>query len=222
MATAYVGAFVPPFVPLYLHIAQLVSEIPTRHLILDVGTGPGEPALTIAKKITLEHTRIFGADFSSGMIAAAQNRLASSTLSHKEHMTFKVVPDIATLPDEVLKRGNVDIITCALVLQYVRDQKSFLESIHSFLKPGGTFIVVVWKGYKEVPFLRAIKKTVVSCNPSCGRKLETEEEWRNDPSFSLADPQKFISLIQKGNKDVMAFFCGRLIFYSGVYFCRAK
>ena len=99
--------------------------------IVDVGCGTGRHALRLAER----GADVVGVDFSAGMLARAQEKEGSS------HIRW-VVHDVNDLPLP-LQDGAFDRVLCALVVDHIRDLRTFLAELHRLCAPDGRVVVTV-------------------------------------------------------------------------------
>ena len=101
--------------------------------VLDLATGPGEPANMIARK--LPYAFVTASDLSEDMVAAAKKRMDG--LPNVE----LVVADMAELPFE---DGSFDVVTSCYGFMFPEDKKKACSEALRVLKPGGTLIATYW------------------------------------------------------------------------------
>lgn len=103
--------------------------------ILDVATGTGDVALTIAAR-TPESVRIVGVDFSPQMIQLGQEKVRAS--AYAERITLHVAPcEEIPFPDETF-----DSATIAFGIRNVVDRLHGLREMGRVIKPGGRIVVL--------------------------------------------------------------------------------
>ena len=104
--------------------------------ILDLGSGTGEPALTLARnmKSTVE---IIGVDAAEGMVKVANKKVTSENLTGIEFQT---------MPAENLSfaDNSFDKALCRFGIMLFEDPLQGLKEIYRTLKPGGRFAFAVW------------------------------------------------------------------------------
>ena len=116
--------------------------------VLDLGTGPGEPAMTIAHALG-PNGRVVGVDLSEKMIDIATRVARSRGLSNVEFRTMDCAA--LTLPD-----ATFDAAICCFGFQIFTDPEKAAREAHRVLKPGGRIAVSVWSLGDRVPFLHAL------------------------------------------------------------------
>lgn len=103
--------------------------------ILDVASGTGEPALTLARRQT--QVEIVGVDAAAGMVRAAQNKVKAEGL---RNIAFH------TMPAERLSFADAsfDKVLCRFGVMLFEDPLQGCREMHRVLKPGGRFAFAVW------------------------------------------------------------------------------
>lgn len=145
-AEAYVGLMrsLEPF------RAEVVQRLKVRRgeSVLDLGTGPGEPAMTIARKVG-PRGHVTGVDLSENMVSIARRVARARGL---ENVDFRAMDcSHLTLPD-----SSFDAATSCFGFQIFTDPEKAAREAHRVLKPGGRICVSVWSTGDKVPFLHAI------------------------------------------------------------------
>lgn len=111
--------------------------------VLDIATGNGEPALTAARKVGSKG-RVIATDQSTGMLAIARERAASSGIANIEFR--EVDGEALTLPER-----DFDAIVCRWGLMFMPDVKGALHGIHQRLRVGGRLATAVWSTADKMP-----------------------------------------------------------------------
>ena len=128
------------------------AAITGRHAVLDVATGPGEPALSIAELIGFEG-RVVGTDPVPEMVEAARREGHRRGL---HNASFEVAfPESLPFPassfDAVVSRFGV--------MFFASPVDSFREWLR-VLKPGGRIAMAVWHFAERNPFHYAVAQVV--------------------------------------------------------------
>lgn len=103
--------------------------------ILDVASGTGEPALSLARRHP--HARIIGTDAAPGMVRAAQNKVKAERLDNIEFVA---------MPAEQLEfeDASFDKVLCRFGVMLFEDPFQGLKEMRRVLKPGGQYALAVW------------------------------------------------------------------------------
>ena len=145
-ADAYVGllASLEPF------RQDMLTRLAARRgeKVLDLGTGPGEPAMAIAEQVAPDG-HVTGVDLSERMVSIANGVAASRKL---KNVDFQVMDcSDLKLPDSLF-----DAVACCFGFQIFTDPEKAAREAFRVLKPNGRICVGVWATGDRVPFLHAI------------------------------------------------------------------
>jgi ubiquinone/menaquinone biosynthesis C-methylase UbiE len=130
------------------------SGITSGQTVLDVATGTGEPALTIAKIIG-QNGKVIGVDLSPEMIEVAKEEAASQGLTN--------VVDFQVIKDESLSMfddNTFDSVVCRNGLMFMPDPVKALKAFLRVLKPGGKASVTVWGSPDKSPVMEVVMNTI--------------------------------------------------------------
>jgi ubiquinone/menaquinone biosynthesis C-methylase UbiE len=130
--------------------ADLVERARIRpgEKVLDLGTGPGQPALTIAGKVG-KTGRVVGVDLSEKMIAIAQQVAVGRAVSNVE---FQVM-DCAALQ---FPNASFDAVVSSFGFQIFTDPEQAARESFRVLRPRGRIAGCVWSTGDRVPWIDAI------------------------------------------------------------------
>ena len=121
-----------------------VSGNPT---ILDIATGPGEPAISVAKR--LPNATVIASDLSEDMI-----KIASKAGEGVDN--FKTV--VCNAEDlSQFESNSIDIVTCCYGYMFPTDKPAAMSESYRVLKSGGTLIATTWD---VLDFMAVIKDTM--------------------------------------------------------------
>jgi ubiquinone/menaquinone biosynthesis C-methylase UbiE len=130
--------------------ADLIAAVHPQvgETFLDLGTGPGEPAMTIAPRVG-DSGHVTGVDLSENMVSIAR-RVAAAR--HLENVTFEVMDSgNLTVPD-----STFDAVVSCFGFQIFTEPEKAAREAHRVLKRGGRIAVAVWSTADRVPFLDVI------------------------------------------------------------------
>ena len=105
--------------------------------IVDLGTGPGNVARTLAPKFN----HAYGLDPSEGMIGTARSLGGVTSASEPIHFERSTAEDIGGSLSPPIADGSVDLITAANAAHWF-DMEGFWPRAARVLKPGGS--VALW------------------------------------------------------------------------------
>jgi enediyne biosynthesis protein CalE5 len=121
-----------------------LAKIKPGDKVLDLATGIGEPAVTVAKVVGSQG-QVLAVDISDQMLAIARERAAS--LGLQVVIEFKE-SDIESLN---LPPLSFDAVLCRWGLMFLPNLDSTLTNIFNALKNGGRFGAAVWSLQSKVP-----------------------------------------------------------------------
>ncbi|VAW88368.1 hypothetical protein MNBD_GAMMA16-699 [hydrothermal vent metagenome] len=110
-------------------------------LILDLASGTGEPALTLAKK--QQGATIIGTDAAAGMVRVAEKKAQQQRLKNIQFQTMAA--EALSFPD-----NHFDRISCRFGVMLFDDSEVGLQQMHRVLKPGGRCVLAVWNTIEEM------------------------------------------------------------------------
>ncbi|MDQ4075525.1 MAG: class I SAM-dependent methyltransferase [Chloroflexota bacterium] len=112
-------------------VAELVAEVPVRRRALDVATGGGHTARTIAPFFD----RVIFMDLTSSMLQAANAALRRAGITKAD----AVQGDAEAFP---FADAAFDLVTCRVAPHHFPYPSRFVEEATRVLRPGGRFILV--------------------------------------------------------------------------------
>jgi ubiquinone/menaquinone biosynthesis C-methylase UbiE len=130
--------------------ADLVKMLAAKkgERVLDLGTGPGEPAITIAQSIA-PSGGVIGVDLSEKMVAIAERNARAQGVSNVE---FRAMDCSALAFEDAVFDGAISCFG----FQIFTDPEKAAREAYRVLKGGGRIAVGVWSTGDQVPFLHAI------------------------------------------------------------------
>ena len=120
--------------------------------VLDVATGPGEPALTIARQVG-PNGLVIGVDFSSAMVRRARAEAKKSGLRNAHF--HEMDAEHLLLEDMVFDRA-----CCRFGLMLMPNAERALAEMHRVLVPGGRAAVAVWSAQQKVNTMGIVRRVL--------------------------------------------------------------
>lgn len=152
--------------------------------VLDLASGSGEPALSIAKAVA-PGGQVVATDMVAEMLHAAKENAEASGLSNIEFHAA----DAEQLP---FRNSEFDCVTCRFGFMFFPDARKSLAEQHRVLKPGGRLSYVVWGPAEENPLFSVMLVPFLKYVP-------VSQPPPDAPSvFRYADEQKLASTIRAG------------------------
>lgn len=122
-----------------------LADIQTGQRVLDVATGPGEPAVTAARRVG-PSGHVVATDLSSDLLDIGRERAIKLGL---ENITFwQMDAEALTLPQQCF-----DAIFCRFGLMHLPDIQKALTGMCNLLVPGRRLVAAVWGMPQKVPFI---------------------------------------------------------------------
>lgn len=164
--------------------ADLIARLRVRsgEKILDLGTGPGEPALTIAEQVG-PRGHVTGVDLSENMISIAQRVASARSAANAE---FRVM-DCSTLDFE---SAVFDGVVSSFGFQIFTDPERAAQQAFRVLRPQGRIAVSVWSTGDRVPWIDAIVGPML-------KHAEPDETGYIPTPYELGAPGEMASFLTK-------------------------
>ncbi len=130
--------------------SALVTRLHPRpgEKILDLGTGPGEPAISIAREVGFQG-HVTGVDLSENMVSIASQVALARGLQNVDFLAM----DCAALS---LTSMSFDAVVSSFGFQIFTDPEKAAREAYRVVRPHGRIGVSVWSTADRVPFLDAI------------------------------------------------------------------
>lgn len=147
----YTKVAIPEFRPFGRRLIEL-ADLAKGMWVLDVATGPGEPALTIASRVG-PRGLVLGVDFSPVMIRRARGRAKRAGAGHAHFREM----DAERLALDAL---TFDRAFCRFGLMLMPGAERALAEMHRVLVPGGRVAVAVWSVQQKVNTLGVVRRAL--------------------------------------------------------------
>ena len=123
--------------------------------ILDLASGPGEPAATIAE--ALPNAVVLATDVAEPMVADATN-----ATSHLSNVKVQLA-DAQNL--EGMSDASYDVVTCCYGYMFPTDKSAALAETFRVLRPGGLLVATTWDRMDMLKISRDIMTAVLGEAP---------------------------------------------------------
>jgi ubiquinone/menaquinone biosynthesis C-methylase UbiE len=128
------------------------GQIGSGHAVLDVATGPGEPALSLAALVEPEG-QVFGIDPVPEMVAAAQRAAA--------HLGFRNAKfEVAPADQLPFPADTFDAVVSRFGVMFFPSPLDALREILRVLKPGRKLALAVWHSAETNPFFTTLSGVI--------------------------------------------------------------
>lgn len=134
------------------------AQITSGHTILDIATGPGEPALSLAGLVGSEG-KVCGIDPIPGMIEAARRAAAGLDVKNVQF-------DVAFADRLPFAAGTFDAVISRFGAMFFPAPADTVREIQRVLKPGRKFALAVWHFADKNPFHYALSRVLDRHAPS--------------------------------------------------------
>lgn len=134
--------WLPQIAPVGQAMIEVLDAAPGQR-ILDMASGTGEPALTLAQQLG-DQAEIIGTDAAEGMVRVSQGKVDALGL---KHLSFR------TMPAEKLdfEDNSFDRVLCRFGVMLFEDSLKGAQEMCRVLKPGGKFAIAVWHTPETMP-----------------------------------------------------------------------
>ena len=172
-------------------VVRIIKRLGAKH-IMDMATGTGDLAIAMARKI--EGSTIYGADFSSEMLAVAKQKIERLGLSERISLTECNAENIP-LEDEA-----VDAATVAFGVRNFEHQREALTEIMRTIRKGGHLIVLEFSN-PRCTFVRWCYRFyshyILSAIGRLVSKHATAYSYLPDSIDKFASPEAFTTLLKE-------------------------
>ena len=172
-------------------VVRIVRRLGAKH-IMDMATGTGDLAIAMAKSI--EGSTIYGADFSSEMLAVAKQKIEALGLAERISLTECNAEDIP------LEDGAVDAATVAFGVRNFEHQHKALTEMKRTIRNGGHLIVLEFSNPRCALVRWVYRLYSHYILPAIGRmvsKHATAYTYLPDSIDKFASPEEFTALLKE-------------------------
>ncbi len=159
------------------------AQIKSGDAVLDVATGPGEPAMSIAERVGLEG-KVVGIDVIPQMVEAARREANRRGF---RNAAFEVAP-ADHLPFE---DSTFDAVVSRFGVMFFRSPVDSVREMLRVLKPGGRIALAVWHFAERNPFHYAVSQILE-------RYVDSPPPAPDSPdAFRFAKPGDLLGVLSK-------------------------
>lgn len=172
-------------------VVQIVRKLGAKY-IMDMATGTGDLAIALAKNI--EGSTIYGADFSSEMLAVAKQKIEALGLTERISLTECNAEDIP-LDDEA-----VDAATVAFGVRNFENQGKALTEMKRTIRRGGHLVVLEFSNPRFALVRWCYRLYSHYILPAIGRlvsKHATAYTYLPDSIDKFASPEAFTAMLKE-------------------------
>lgn len=153
-----------------------LADIDTAHTVVDIATGIGDPALSVARRIG-PAGRVIATDQSKAMLAIAEKRARERGLTNMEFRQLDA--NRYDFPE-----GTIDAVVCRWGLMFVSDLVDALGRIRVSLKPHRRLAAATWSAPDRVPII-SLRRSVMR---AFDLPASPNDPFRLSSAASLAGP----------------------------------
>jgi ubiquinone/menaquinone biosynthesis C-methylase UbiE len=130
------------------------AHIGRGHAVLDIATGPGEPALTVAGIVGPEG-KVVGIDPIPGMVAAARRETERRGLTNTQF-------DVGSADELPFAADTFDAVLSRFGVMFFPSPEDSIRGMLRVLKPGGRMALAVWGPLEHNPFYFVTSRVIES------------------------------------------------------------
>jgi ubiquinone/menaquinone biosynthesis C-methylase UbiE len=157
------------------------AKIAPRQAVLDVATGPGEPALSLSKLVGTEG-KIIGVDAAPEMVEAARREAKRRGFQNANF-------DVALAGDLPFPENTFDAVVSRFGVMFFPSPIEGVREMLRVLKPGGRVAIAVWHFAEKNPFHYSVSQVVERYVASPAPVPDSP-----DP-FRFAEPGKLLTIV---------------------------
>src|SRR5580658_1813660 len=139
------------FAPVTLALVE-DAQVGTRHAVLDVATGPGEPALSIAAQVAPEG-RVCGIDPAPDMVAAARRAADHLGIGNAQF-------EVASADQLPFPADTFDAVVSRFGVMFFPSPVEAVREMLRVLKPGGKLALAAWHFADRNPFFYTLSRVM--------------------------------------------------------------
>jgi ubiquinone/menaquinone biosynthesis C-methylase UbiE len=125
-----------------------LARIGAGNRVLDIATGGGEPAVTVARVVGA-NGHVTAIDQSPAMLAFGRERAESAALKNIEFVE-------ADAESMTFAAQSFDAVVCRWGFMFMPDLSGTMRKVHRVLNPGGHLATAVWSTADKMPFFSLV------------------------------------------------------------------
>lgn len=137
-------------------VAQHVAPAPMT--ILDIASGPGQPAMLLAQRFPT--ATVLSTDLAPDMVAQAASSVAAAGLAGQVSCSTMDMQDMAAVGS-----GTCDVVTASYGLMFAPELPRALSEVHRVLRPGGYLVTTVWRTMPMMSLVGEVMAAVLGHAP---------------------------------------------------------
>lgn len=192
---------------------KMLSLRDGKKIVLDLGCGTGDLALTAAKEI--DKVKVIGLDFSLAMLRLAQAK------KERAHYGERVTYILGSALAPPFQDDAFDAVMTAFVLRNISDLSRFFDRVYRLLKPGGKIVSLDMFPPSAFPFSFLYALYFYRLVPWIGAGLANDRnayQHLADSVRAFSPPQSIAELILRTGFQkvkIQKFLCGAVCLHTG-------
>ncbi len=170
-------------------------RFPVGGRVLDVGSGFGDCTVLIARSVGAGGSAV-GVDCAANFIRAAETECRDQRVGNTQFIQGDV--------QECDLRGPYDHAFSRFGTMFFADPDSAMRNIRGALKPGGSFMQIVWRRREDNPWLHEAELRVKDIVPVVSHEATDQVHCGPGP-FSMADADAVSALLQGAGFERISF-----------------
>lgn len=155
------------------------AQIGGRHSVLDIATGPGEPALSLAALVGPEG-KVFGVDPVPEMVAAARRAAFRQQIKNVQF-------DVAFADHLPFPADTFDAVISRFGVMFFPSPLDAVREVLRVLKPGKKLALAVWHFAERNPFHSSLSRVMDRFVPSPSAAPDAPDAFRFAPPGKLRE-----------------------------------